>query len=279
MSSIATNSNWTAFASPRAGNARRAPATPRPVAAAHVQPPLTVVPPETEQSPQTLSFYLHPDDRPWRDRIGRQFWTGSAVVAIHAGLLALAFTYHQYYVADKPVQAMLMVSVPDFSPPPPPEYTPPEPVADIPPVTLLPPIVEIATPRVQPIIMLPAAVPATSAPRVASASVGTHRPPAPAVAKSDDLMVSLTEGVPPIYPSQSRRLGEEGTVVLDVTVGTDGRVQHIAIHSSSGHDRLDQAALRAVRKWRWQPLIRNGVATAVNGLVEIPFILTRKAAA
>ena len=38
--------------------------------------------------------------------------------------------------------------------------------------------------------------------------------------------------------------------------------------------RLDKAALDAVRRWRWSPMLRDGQAVAVRGLVEIPFTLT-----
>jgi protein TonB len=49
---------------------------------------------------------------------------------------------------------------------------------------------------------------------------------------------------------------EEGTVTLGLLVGTDGRVVEISIANSSGFARLDKAALDAVRKWRWTPMMR-----------------------
>lgn len=58
---------------------------------------------------------------------------------------------------------------------------------------------------------------------------------------------------PPEYPARAIRLRMEGTVLLDVSVGTDGRVAAIAVASSSGHDLLDRAALRAVRAWQFRP--------------------------
>ena len=84
----------------------------------------------------------------------------------------------------------------------------------------------------------------------------------------------MIEAVPPRYPYESRRLKEQGTVVLDVLLGPDGRVERIAVRTSSGHARLDKAALDAVRRWRWSPMLRDGQAVAVRGLVEIPFTLT-----
>jgi periplasmic protein TonB len=64
----------------------------------------------------------------------------------------------------------------------------------------------------------------------------------------------------PVYPRISRRRGEEGTVVIAVTVLPDGRGANPRIRQSSGFSRLDNAALEAVRKTRFQPARRNGLA-------------------
>ncbi|MEJ2629885.1 MAG: energy transducer TonB [Acidihalobacter sp.] len=61
---------------------------------------------------------------------------------------------------------------------------------------------------------------------------------------------------PPPYPSLSRRLREEGRVVLDVYILADGRVGEIRLRRSSGHPRLDEVALDAVRRWRYVPARR-----------------------
>lgn len=57
--------------------------------------------------------------------------------------------------------------------------------------------------------------------------------------------------VEPTYPSASRRAGEEGTVRLKVLVDEKGRPRDVAVATSSGFARLDQAAMEAVRKWRF----------------------------
>jgi protein TonB len=57
--------------------------------------------------------------------------------------------------------------------------------------------------------------------------------------------------VDPTYPSASRRAGEEGTVRLKVLVDEKGRPKDVAVATSSGFPRLDQAAMQAVRKWRF----------------------------
>ena len=57
--------------------------------------------------------------------------------------------------------------------------------------------------------------------------------------------------VEPIYPSASRRAAEEGTVRLKVLVDEKGRPRDVAVATSSGFARLDEAAMQAVRKWRF----------------------------
>jgi TonB family protein len=53
--------------------------------------------------------------------------------------------------------------------------------------------------------------------------------------------------VAPTYPLESRRLREEGTVVLNLLLGTSGRVEEIAVSASSGSPRLDKAALEGAQ--------------------------------
>ena len=62
----------------------------------------------------------------------------------------------------------------------------------------------------------------------------------------------------PVYPAASRRLGEQGRVLLSVYILPDGSVSEIKLKQSSGHPRLDQAALDAVKRWRYVPAKRGG---------------------
>ena len=66
----------------------------------------------------------------------------------------------------------------------------------------------------------------------------------------------------PAYPPLSRRLGEQGKVIVRVLIGTDGVPKKAEMRQSSGFDRLDQAALNTVLKWRYVPGKRGGVAEA-----------------
>ncbi len=58
---------------------------------------------------------------------------------------------------------------------------------------------------------------------------------------------------PPVYPGLARKRGQEGTVILQVLVNREGRVDALEIENSSGFGQLDRAALAAVRKWSFEP--------------------------
>ena len=77
----------------------------------------------------------------------------------------------------------------------------------------------------------------------------------------------------PGYPAISKRMGEQGKVVLRVLIGTDGLPQKVEINKSSGYDRLDRQAQEAVMRWRFVPGKRNGVPEAMWSLVPINFVL------
>jgi periplasmic protein TonB len=72
----------------------------------------------------------------------------------------------------------------------------------------------------------------------------------------------------PTYPSLSRRLGEEGLVVLRVQVSAEGRALQVELKKSSGFERLDNAARKSVEKWRFVPARQAGIAVA--SWVEVP---------
>lgn len=67
----------------------------------------------------------------------------------------------------------------------------------------------------------------------------------------------------PPYPAASRRMGEEGMVILAVHILATGNVNEIRLKKSSGYPRLDSAAIAAVKQWRYLP--------ARQGNTPIPF--------
>jgi protein TonB len=77
------------------------------------------------------------------------------------------------------------------------------------------------------------------------------------------------------YPEASIRLQEEGTTVLSFTITADGEVQNASVAQSSGHDRLDQAAISCAETWRYKAAIQNGQAVAVQWKSQIQWKLPK----
>lgn len=77
--------------------------------------------------------------------------------------------------------------------------------------------------------------------------------------------------IEPLYPMESRRRGEQGTVLLRVRVGRDGLPIDVQVQRSSGYRPLDRAAREAVLRWRFRPVQINGVNVEARGLVPIKF--------
>jgi len=78
----------------------------------------------------------------------------------------------------------------------------------------------------------------------------------------------------PSYPALSRRNGEAGKVLLRVHVSSDGKPQQIDLQRSSGYSRLDDAAIAAVRQWRFIPAKRGDENLTEWVLVPLVFKLT-----
>lgn len=74
--------------------------------------------------------------------------------------------------------------------------------------------------------------------------------------------------VQPEYPKRSLRMGHEGVVWLHVLISEDGQRQEIKLHQPSQYALLNQAAIKAVKKWTFDPNVVNG--RAVQSWVEIP---------
>lgn len=67
----------------------------------------------------------------------------------------------------------------------------------------------------------------------------------------------------PVYPALSQKYKEQGRVVLDVYILADGSVGEIRLKTSSGYRRLDDAAMRAVRRWKYIPARRGNEPVAL----------------
>lgn len=77
----------------------------------------------------------------------------------------------------------------------------------------------------------------------------------------------------PAYPPISRRLGEEGRVLLLVLVSENGTATEVNLEKTSGSERLDQAAINEVKHWQFIPAKKNNQALSAYVLVPIKFSL------
>lgn len=215
-------------------------------------------------------------------RMNRRLLIVAAVIGLHiAGLWAL-----QTGLLRRAVELVVPVQViadlielpqPKVEPAPPPPAPQPTPKPQ--------PVVR-QTPRPQP-TPLPVAVadpapsdhapivPAPAPPAPAEPSPAPARPVEPAVpaVQLPSSTADYLNNPAPAYPPLSRRLGEQGRVVVRVLIGTDGTASQAEIRSSSGFERLDQAALQTVLKWRYVPGKRAGVPEAMWFNVPINFVL------
>jgi protein TonB len=113
----------------------------------------------------------------------------------------------------------------------------------------------------------------TTAPEVANTAIAPSQPQtvAPPLVEEIDYLRAPA----PVYPRESSRNRERGTVLLRVLVDTFGRPAQIKIERSSGYTRLDSAARVAVEKALFRPHEVNGIAQPAQVLIPIEF--TRRA--
>ena len=78
---------------------------------------------------------------------------------------------------------------------------------------------------------------------------------------------------PPAYPRIARRLGQEGTVVLEVFILANGSVGQVHLKKSSGHERLDEAAMEGVKHWRYIPAMRGDQPIDYWYIQPVKFVL------
>ena len=104
-------------------------------------------------------------------------------------------------------------------------------------------------------------------------------PPQPVTAppglpdREPDYQAAYLNNPVPAYPMVARRMGWQGRVVLNVEVLASGLPGQVKLHQSSGHDVLDNAAMQAVRGWRFVAARQGGQVVSKWFLVPIPFIL------
>jgi len=120
----------------------------------------------------------------------------------------------------------------------------------------------------------PALAPAPPLP----APVAAVPPPAPAPAivlpvVPPSFSASYLENPAPVYPPLSRRVGEQGKVMLRVLVSAKGTADTVELRASSGSSRLDDAALESVKHWRFVPARQGDQPVPAWVLIPITFSL------
>jgi len=131
-----------------------------------------------------------------------------------------------------------------------------------------------------PLLTAAATAPATTSVAAApqAPSPGVEAAPAPAPAPVAAVVgarfdADYLRNPRPLYPAASRRLGEEGRVVLRVVVSAEGLPVSVEIKQASGFRRLDEAAMDAVERWRFVPARRGSAAIESSVLVPLQFNL------
>lgn len=177
--------------------------------------------------------------------------------------------------------APMMVDL--LAPPAPPETPPPPPP---PPRVVVPPLAQpapvLAAPSAQAlpaeVFTVPPPSPVEAPPVADAAPVVAPAPPAPpapppARKRVDATAVSYLVQPPVEVPRASRRAGESGTVWLRVVVDRRGMPALVQVQRSSGHARLDEQALWAMRQARFQPHTEGGSPIEVEVVAPIEYLL------
>lgn len=206
----------------------------------------------------------------------------SVVLAVHG---ALFYSLWHYRAPPPPVEtATLFVDLltepakpesPEPARPEPPKPKP-KPVKREKPVQPLQQLVA-QTPVVLPSDQVASPPPPVPTPQIEALAepVPPAPPPKPAgpVALSGELALTCPDRAPPSYPAISRRLGEEGKVILRVELDETGRVDRVTVKTSSGFARIDEAALATVKRWRCNPARRDGMAVRAVAIQPFNFVL------
>lgn len=190
------------------------------------------------------------------------------IVLLHVGMFWLLNSGLSHQIIDVvlgPIETRMIEEAPKVDEPPP----PPPPKIETPPPFVPPPEITIDLPaetaQTTAITQTTTQRPTTPPPIAAPPSI-------PRTGPRSDPRHPLSE---PEYPPSSRRAGETGTVVLDVLVLATGRVGDARVKKSSGYPRLDEAAVRHVkRSWRLKPGTENGKPVQMWGQFAVTFKLT-----
>jgi protein TonB len=106
-------------------------------------------------------------------------------------------------------------------------------------------------------------------PEVASHAVVAAHP----IRVSAMMQGNLIKRVEPEYPAIAKTAGIQGSVVIKAIISREGRIERTEV--LSGHPLLTQAALAAVRQWKYRPYYLNREAVEVETQITVNFVLNR----
>ena len=84
---------------------------------------------------------------------------------------------------------------------------------------------------------------------------------------------SYLPGLNPVYPVESQEAGEQGVVVVSVSVDANGKAVDVRVVKSSGSSRLDRSARQAVQRHRFKPATRGGIPIPYHYTFNVNFSL------
>lgn len=216
---------------------------------------------------------------PFFERLRARFGPIAAVVAVHALLFYMISSGLLARVAEVALPHVVDVSfvAPEPEPPAPTPPAVPKTVAlaQLPPPVAVPvPVIEVA--RAPDAITLPPPAPAPASAPAGQPRIAVASAPAPAPQSGPKTISSGVEYIQPpqpVYPSQSRRMGEQGKVVLRVLVNEHGKPDQVLVQHSSGSSRLDEAGRQAALRALFKPHVEDGRPVAVFVIVPLNFQL------
>jgi len=197
---------------------------------------------------------------------GRPLFSITGAAAAHAaliGFVAVVVPADELRKVIEPMTVRLVEILPDAPKPP------PQPKKHLPPPP--PQLLASTAPSEAPAAFeVPPQPPQPPSP-VPAAPINIAPAPVPITAARFD--ADYLDNPKPVYPLVSRRLGEQGKVLLRVHVSAAGLAEKVEVKTGSGYARLDQAAGDAVSRWRFVPARRGDQAIAAWVQVPITFQL------
>ena len=223
-----------------------------------------------DQAPFVTTVVLPPlDCREVPLARGERLANVALVVLLHL-LLAYAMLYvsvkNELITLPPSISVRLLPNVEEKPEPAKPLPPPPKPQVRKPPVAQPQPVLAVASPPVTSSFSVAPQPPAPPPQPVVVAPA-----PAPVAVVAARFDADYLHNPKPVYPALSRRLNEEGKVLLKVRVSAQGMALDVAVSKSSGFPRLDSAAIDAVTRWRFVPARRGDEAVDSSVIVPITF--------